>query len=206
MGGRCSEPSSGTRLLRRSTRPGFARVHHGGVVSSPNDASATDETLREACAQLQELAEALAAGIADALPGWVLRAVETRMPASIEGDADRVLESARIAGASAAIEVGGAVADLLSLDVERQPTNPLALLRAGVRYPTEVLRAAGVEPVDRDPFAVQMFPHDAYDLAPASFADLDPSLQDVGIAWGAAKAFVILSRRRLRERREQREQ
>jgi hypothetical protein len=58
-----------------------------------------------------------------------------------------------------------------------------------VKYPTEVLRAAGVPPVQRDSFVEQAFPDDIYDLAPASFADLDPALQEAGLSWGAAKAF-----------------
>jgi hypothetical protein len=59
-----------------------------------------------------------------------------------------------------------------------------------------VLRAAGVPPVRRDEFAEHAFPDDVYDLAPASFADVDPSLHEPGLVWGAAKAHVHLSRRR----------
>ena len=36
---------------------------------------------------------------------------------------------------------------------------------------------------------------------PATFADLDPDLGSAGIAWGAAKAHVILARRRSEGRR-----
>jgi hypothetical protein len=35
-----------------------------------------------------------------------------------------------------------------------------------------------------------------YDLSPAAFADLDPSLREPGLTWGAAKAHVHLARRR----------
>ena len=65
-----------------------------------------------------------------------------------------------------------------------------------MRYPTEVLRRAGVPPVARDEFAVHAFPDDDYGLTPAAFVDIDPSLQDPGVRWGAAKAHVVLSRRR----------
>jgi hypothetical protein len=85
---------------------------------------------------------------------------------------------------------------LLAADVDAQRANPLALLRAAVRHPTEVLRAAGVAPVARDEFAEHSFPDDIYDLSPAAFADVDPSLTELGIVWGAAKAHVILTRRR----------
>ncbi|MEZ5227993.1 MAG: hypothetical protein R2710_15365 [Acidimicrobiales bacterium] len=53
-----------------------------------------------------------------------------------------------------------------------------------------------VSPADRDPFAVQTFPDDLYDLAPATFADIDEALHEPGLMWGAAKAHVHLSRRR----------
>jgi hypothetical protein len=86
---------------------------------------------------------------------------------------------------------------LLEADIDDQQTTPLALIRASaVRYPTEVLRHAGVPPVARDEFAVSVFPGDTYELAPASFADLDPELADAGIAWGAAKAFTHKQRHR----------
>jgi hypothetical protein len=50
--------------------------------------------------------------------------------------------------------------------------------------------------VPRDEFSVRSFPDDAYDLSPASFADVDPALHEPGLAWGAAKAYVHLARRR----------
>jgi hypothetical protein len=83
------------------------------------------------------------------------------------------------------------VRTLLAADIDEQVTTPLAIIRsAAVRYPTSVLRRAGVAPVVRDPFAAAAFPDDIYDLSPASFADLSADLVDPGMAWGAAKAFV----------------
>jgi hypothetical protein len=82
------------------------------------------------------------------------------------------------------------VRELLAADIDEQRTTPLAILRgAALRYPTSVLHAAGVPPVVRDRAAEELFPDDLYDLVPASFADLDPSLADAGLRWGAAKAF-----------------
>ena len=53
---------------------------------------------------------------------------------------------------------------------------------------TQVLGAAGVPVPRRDAFAEQAFPADRYDLGPAAtFDDIDPSLHDLGLAWGAAK-------------------
>jgi hypothetical protein len=107
------------------------------------------------------------------------------------------MRAAAEAGARARAEVGPRVRRLLALDIDEQRTNPLSLLRDAVRYPTDVLRAAGVPAVEgRDDFAVRAFPDDVYDLAPATWADVDPSLQDPGITWGAWKAYTHLSRRR----------
>jgi len=100
-----------------------------------------------------------------------------------------VAEAAEEAARQAGAEVVPRVRALLMSDVDEQRTTPLALVRTAVRYPTGVLQSAGVAPVERDRFAERAFPEDVYDLAPASFADLDPALAEVAITWGAAKAF-----------------
>lgn len=140
--------------------------------------------------QLRAYAGALAAGIAAALPGWVTTQVERIMTAWCGSVPDDVRRQAAEAGQRAQTEVGRAVEDLLRADPDEQRTTPLALVRGAVRYPAAVLHAAGVPPVTRDRFAEQAFPDDVYDLSPASFADIDPSLAEPGLAWGAAKAFV----------------
>jgi hypothetical protein len=80
--------------------------------------------------------------------------------------------------------------------VADQRTNPLEIVRRSVVHPTRVLAAAGVAPVDRDEHARRIFPEDPYDLVPGAFGDLDPAVQEPGLLWGAAKAHVILRRRR----------
>jgi hypothetical protein len=139
----------------------------------------------------------LADGIELVLAGWVVRVVEQRVLAARGGAiAPDVLADARAAGAAAVADVVPRIRTLLAQDVDVQRANPLAILRAAVAYPTAVLRAAVVAPVRRDEFAERNFPDDVYDLTPASFADIHPSLQELGIVWGAAKAHVHLSRRR----------
>ena len=128
-------------------------------------------------------ARALADKVEVVLPGWIEQCVRRRWP---DADAAAVADAAGRATA----EVGPAVRALLMADVDHQQTTPLALLRAAVRYPTEVLRAAGIPPVERDAFSKDRFPDDVYDLTPASFADVDEELADLGVAWGAAKAFT----------------
>jgi hypothetical protein len=138
--------------------------------------------------RLDGYARALADGIEAALPGWVVRSVERR--------ATGLRAEAEAAGQRARAEVGPQVRSLLGTDVDRQWTNPLQLVRRAVVYPTAVLQRAGVPPVARDSFVERVFPDDVYDLSPASFAELDPTLAEAGIEWGAAKAHVVIQRRR----------
>jgi hypothetical protein len=138
---------------------------------------------------IEDHAKLLADGIDAALPAWVRRSVE-RIMGSWSGEMPPgVADAATHAGCKARREIGAAVRALLTADIDEQHSTPLALLRQAVRYPTGVLRAAGAPPVERDRFARHAFPDDDYDLSPASLADIDPALTDLGITWGAAKAF-----------------
>lgn len=152
----------------------------------------TEAELRAAEQQLVECARVLSEGISQALPGWVVSAVESRLPEM----SPEIRKAAEAAGSAAAAEIGEEAARLLAADIDDQRENPLSVLRRAVRYPTEVLLTAGVAPVERDDFAVDRFPDDSYDLTPASFSDIHPDLQDPGLMWGAAKAFVHRQRHR----------
>jgi hypothetical protein len=147
-------------------------------------------------ATLVRYATALADGVESALPRWVLRTVTARADQWRPGLSDRLRPAAEQAGAWAVAKQGAAVRELLTRDVDAQTTSPLAILRTAVEHPTAVLAAAGVPPPVRDEFSMRTFPEDHYDLAPASFADLDPTLHEAGLVWGAAKAHVFLQRRR----------
>lgn len=138
---------------------------------------------------LDRYAAALADGVESALPGWVVASVSRVMIAWAGEMPEEIAEAATAAGRRAQKEVGVAVRQLLGLDIDEQKSTPLSLLRGAVRYPTEILVTAGVPPVRRDAFAERSFPEDPYGLSPATFADLDPALGDIGLAWGAAKAF-----------------
>jgi hypothetical protein len=141
-------------------------------------------------------AAVLADGVERALPLWVVRCVVEVADAWQPGLSRSLAEPAAEAGRRAAAEVGPEVRSLLEQDVDDQVTGPLAVLRTAVRYPTAVLAGAGVGAVVRDEFAERAFPDDVYGLAPASFADLHPALHEPGLVWGAAKAHVVLARRR----------
>jgi hypothetical protein len=120
----------------------------------------------------------LADAVVQAVPGWVVRCVQRRLPDA----SDAVMEQARRAGEEAAAWASAAIRDL-------QGRTPLQVLRAAVRYPTAVLREAGALPVARDDFAVERFPDDVYGLTPAHFGDVDESLVDLGLLWGAMRAW-----------------
>lgn len=147
-------------------------------------------------ATLERYATALADGIEASLGPWVERCVVVTIERAGGLVTGEVRSRAREAGHRATEAVAPQVRALLTLDVDEQRTGPLAIVRGAVVFPTEVLRTAGVAPVDRDSASRAMFPEDDYDLVPTSFADLDPGLVDAGIAWGAAKAHVHLARRR----------
>ena len=135
---------------------------------------------------LAEHGAAFAEQLLAALPDWSARVV---------GRFDPALETrGRRAGAAAAAELGPVLRELLTADVDRQWANPLTVLRGAVPWPTAVLREAGVPPVRRDPVDEANEPDDVYGLSPMRFADLDESLHEPGIVWGALKARAHLRR------------
>lgn len=142
-----------------------------------------------------EAAELLAEGVIAALPGWVERCVASACERAGVAATD-LSAPARAAGLQCVAETDPPLRDLLATDVDEQQTTPLSVLRSAVRFPTQVLMDGGVPAPGRDDFDASRFPDDPYDLTPASFADIDPELGPLGIAWGAAKAFEVLQRRR----------
>jgi hypothetical protein len=147
-------------------------------------------------AALERYATGLVDAVDAALPGWVERSVLRVLSTQgllLDEDGRRRLTEAREAARS---EGATRLRELLAQDIDAQRSNPLAVLRSLVRHPAGVLQAAGAHPVDRDEFARNSFPDDDYDLAPASFADVDQDLHEPGLLWGAAKAHIHLARRR----------
>lgn len=138
---------------------------------------------------------ALRSALVGAVRPWLVRSVLT--VAASQG-LDQA--AARAAAEDMADEVAPAVlADLdevLLTDVDSQRTNPLAVLRRHVVGPTAVLDAIGASPVRRDEREEAIHPDDRYALSPATWADVDESLREPGLVWGAWKAATILTRRR----------
>lgn len=150
----------------------------------------TEPTLADDEAALAGYAAGLVTAVQAVAVEWLRRLVEQRAPGLTAGDE----VTARLAG-----EADGLVERLealLTKDIADQQMAPLEVLRRAIHCPTEVLAEAGVEPSPRDEFSKRNFPNDVYALTPASFADVDPSLHEPGLMWGAAKAHVHLRRRR----------
>ncbi len=165
------------------------------MVAMATDANPLDDPLDAAA--LVAYAAALVAAVEIALPVWVEQMVVQRWHAwSAVPPATALLEAARVAAQAARAEVDASLRALLVSDVGDQRTNPLSILRQAARYPSGVLAAAGVPPVVRDAQAERLFPEDLYDLGPAAFADLGATVHEAGLVWGAAKAHVVLARRR----------
>ncbi len=142
---------------------------------------------------------ALARAIERSLEPWLERCVVTTAAAQLGACPPELADVAASTARRVAPSIADAVGQFLALDVDAQRGTPLAMLRSAVVHPTEVLRAAGVPPVERDEFLRQTFPDDVYGLVPASWSDLGPEVQEPGIVWGAWKAGVVLSRRRAGE-------
>jgi hypothetical protein len=150
-------------------------------------------------ALLQEASDAIAAGVARELPGWVERSVTYildawgRTPPHARERAER---DAVDAGRVATTRVVGELRALFALDPEEQRSTPLEIVRRAYREPTAVLAAAGIAPVERDEFAERAWPDDTYGLVVHGLGDLgDEDLAPLQMAWGLAKAKVLRARR-----------
>jgi hypothetical protein len=59
-----------------------------------------------------------------------------------------------------------------------------------------VLAAAGVAPPSRSRFDAEHFPDDPYGLVPMTWRDVDESLHEPGMVWGALKTRAHQARHR----------
>lgn len=144
-------------------------------------------------AQLPEPAAALLDAAHRAVPLWLRRVVEAACrrggvdPASVADELGLVVD--RVAAATL-----DRLAELLATDVDQQRTTPLSVFRDAVTAaPTEFLRVHGVAPPAQPG---EGHPDDVYALGPAAWSDVDPTLHEPGLTWGAWKAMTVLTRRR----------
>ena len=149
-------------------------------------------------ALMAEGAAALVAGVARLGPAWVARAVTGLVDAW--GRLDETARAAALAAAAAAGEQAAARVEaelraLFELDPAAQRVTPLEVIRSLRREASEVLRAAGVPEVERDPFETRAFPDDVYGIVLKTPAELgDDELGGALLAWGLGKAKVLRTR------------
>ena len=138
----------------------------------------------------------LIAAIERVVEPWLLRVAIDRYGAH-RGEVDsRFREDAAVAARDGARWTIDRLRSTLEVDVDAQRVNPLQVLREAVRFPSAVLSRAGVPPIVRDEYDERINPDDIYGIGPAHWNDIDESLTEPGIVWGAAKASTVLQRRR----------
>ncbi len=140
-------------------------------------------------------ATALTIALEKLIPLWIDRSVRLRAGYDVARSPDVAAATEAAIAAAQAAEVNE-LRELLETDIDAQQRSPMAILRAAVRHPTGVLELAEVPHPRRDSFAEAEFPDDHFGLTPATWSDVHPDLHEPGLAWGAAKAFVHLARRK----------
>jgi hypothetical protein len=143
-------------------------------------------------------AELLIDGVARLGEAWVVAAVTELLDAWGQLDAPALsaaLTAAAAAGTDAAARVVTELRALFSVDPAAQRATPLEIIRSLRREAGEVLRAAGVPEVVRDPFESRAFPDDVYGIVLKVPAELgDDELGGALLAWGLGKAKVLRAR------------
>ena len=152
------------------------------------------ETLAEA-QLLASHANALLDALQINVERWAVNGLVSRSPADAH---KRVQEGADRISGQVRNSVLPELVSLLGADIDHQWTSPLEIVRTLVGPITTELQALSVPAPHRDANSVALHPHDLYNITPATFADVHPSLHDLGLSWGAAKAHVHLRRHRER--------
>jgi hypothetical protein len=143
-------------------------------------------------------ARRLVAGVQAGGGRWVEAAVARILDAwgALDGPARaEVAAAAAVAGAKSATRVEDELRALFAQDPAAQRATPLEVIRSLRREATEVLQAAGVPEVVRDPYETRAFPDDAYGIVLRTPAELgDDDLGGALLAWGLGKAKVLRAR------------
>ena len=157
-------------------------------IAEPPEPTLTDDE-----AQLALYADELHGGVVAAVPSWIRRLAAERAAAGGVAVDETALDA--VVAATVA-SVGPALRGILDADVDAGVGSPLEALRSSVGPLTDALRSWGAAAPHRDDFLERAYPNDPYQLGPASFSDVDESLHEPGLVWGAARAHVHLRRRR----------
>ncbi len=140
-----------------------------------------------------ETAAAVRAAFASAYEPYVRSRLEERWAGSGAATGSQAREELLREGLDDALRRGRSwleerLREFLETPFAEQTRGPLELFQEAMRFPTEVLAAAGVPIPERDAVAANALPGDLYDLAPAASRDLGEEAWTAHLAWGAAKA------------------
>lgn len=127
-------------------------------------------------------------------PAWLRRITTQALVVGGFDPADATPALDRMVDAASA-DLLARLGELLATDVDRQRTTPLSLFREAVTAATTFLREHDVPAPGPDPGAAGAV-DDVYRLGPATWSDIDPTLHEPGLRWGAWKAMTVLARRR----------
>ena len=141
--------------------------------------------------QLDDPGAALASAATDAVPLWLRLRAEVAWAA--DGRAAPLDPDVVDAVTRSSDWLAGELTELLSSDVDEQRTTPLSIVRRAGAMVAAELERHGVPATEPPPHADVAT---GYGLAPASWSDVDQSLHEPGLVWGAWKAMTILRRRR----------
>lgn len=142
-------------------------------------------------ATMADITARLTDAICAAVPAWVETAIASRASGLDDPSAsEAALRRAPEAGSAAAAAAREQLAALAATGLDDQHTTPLGIVRGLVRFVNEVLAEAGVPRPPRDPFEQRANPDDVYAVAVATWADLGEDVHELGMAWGAAKAYL----------------
>lgn len=145
--------------------------------------------------RVDEYSQRLFDALSDSLEPWLRRSFDRVVDTSNVrsrvdvGRRDEVVSEA----ARATLE---RLRQLFETDVLKQRHNPLQIIRSATDPVSAELRGLGAQPVERDEFQQRSFPDDDFGLCPATWVEIDESLAEVGLEWGAWKAAAVISRRR----------
>ena len=141
-------------------------------------------------------AMAVRAAFAAAYAPYIRSRLAERLAESGETAVSEAQEALLREGLDDALEQGRSwledrLGEFLETPFAEQTRGPLEIFQEAIKFPTEVLAAAGVPIPERDAVATNALPGDLYDLAPATSRDLGEEAWTAHLAWGAAKAHAM---------------
>lgn len=149
---------------------------------------------------MRDYSDAFAQAVMDVIGPWAEQSMRAVFHGAHVPIDDEIATRINVVQTEVVDQVGQAFHALMNTDIDQQRTTPLEVIRAAVPLCTALLADYNLAPVQRDSFAQQQFPGDLYGLTPHHISDIDESLREPALVWGAAKAHVHLQRHQHKRR------